>query len=828
MEITHEDYSRIISTILAQPLHPLSTPVFQFQCSIEAAEHNWAILTKFNLDLGAALSNQQGTPLAFGSEFRSPELLEPLLNYHPLWPRVRQTLIAGVNFPLATLPEAQRTTEVRLALRRGNHQSVKQHIVAVQTLIWKEVAHGWQLPLPRKLISELPGVAVAPLGLVSQATINARGEIVPKHRLTHDQSFEFQAGASVNSRVQFDQLTPCRYGTALRRFIHYIVDLQRRYPTTKILLTKLDFKAAYRRLHLAPATAIQSVVTLDALAFLALRLTFGGAPCPSKWSDISELTCDTCNQLSRCSTWNPWENTLLQSPHQARYVGTPKYLPTGIPYAAAHDTIVSIDSDDFPYTECYIDDLFTCFLDTGLNHGKGSSVALLALHLMGRPLATLEPLMRDDLLSFDKMLAEGTPEETKVILGWQIDTRQLLLQLPADKHQLWTNDIQRLLALPALSYDELATTVGRFNHAAHVVPTARAFLCHLRRAEAHARQRGKAIKLDALQMAELQHWTYFLARARVGLSLNLLTLRTPTIVLRADACEHGVGGYSLSAGIAWRFAIHRQYWGHLTLNLLEYIASAITIAVALHGQQIAPYNCVLSQLDSTTADYWLLRGGSKFQGVERTIHLQVSCWLSTLLLQANICTYSQWIPGEENVVADSLSRDHHLSDKQITHLLQTLARPQLPPNFQLSPLPDELASKITSWLQLGHACEGYKLTPKRSTLALFASGSTSSTLWGSMEPKTPSWTTSIHPNASASSGLSPMPYVQPSSIETETRRWQQQQCEIPSQLYRRPLPKATDPIHSSTFKERLTVFYNSSSRHTSVTTPVSRTNEPSH
>ncbi len=50
---------------------------------------------------------------------------------------------------------------------------------------------------------------------------------------------------------------------------------------TKILLTKLDFKAEYRWLHMAPKTAIQSAVVFDDFALVELRLPFGGAPCLS-------------------------------------------------------------------------------------------------------------------------------------------------------------------------------------------------------------------------------------------------------------------------------------------------------------------------------------------------------------------------------------------------------------------------------------------------------------------------------------------------------------------------------------------------------------------
>ena len=115
------------------------------------------------------------------------------------------------------------------------------------------------------------------MGIVTQATINKYGEMTPKDRLTHYQSFQFSKGTSVNARMIFENLTPpWRYGTALWRFIHYIVDLRKIDPDTRILITKLDFKAAYRRLHTSGhTTASQAIVIINDIAILALRMTFG-------------------------------------------------------------------------------------------------------------------------------------------------------------------------------------------------------------------------------------------------------------------------------------------------------------------------------------------------------------------------------------------------------------------------------------------------------------------------------------------------------------------------------------------------------------------------
>ena len=54
-------------------------PEFQFDLTSGAAAHNMGVLRKYNLDFKAALEAQQGTPLSYGSEFRTPgaSLREP-------------------------------------------------------------------------------------------------------------------------------------------------------------------------------------------------------------------------------------------------------------------------------------------------------------------------------------------------------------------------------------------------------------------------------------------------------------------------------------------------------------------------------------------------------------------------------------------------------------------------------------------------------------------------------------------------------------------------------------------------------------------------------
>ena len=68
------------------------------------------------------------------------------------------------------------------------------------------------------------------------------------------------------------------------------------------------------------------------------------------------------------------------------------------------------------------------------------------------------------------------------------------------------------------------------------------------------------------------------------------------------------------------------------------------------------------------------------------------------MIQNNIREYSQWFPGEQNILADSLSRDFNLNDTTLTKLFRKLFSTQLPPQFEIVSLPQEINSWLYSWL----------------------------------------------------------------------------------------------------------------------------------
>jgi hypothetical protein len=128
---------------------PILRPAtFRFEWTDMAAAHNLAILATFDFDLGRAIAAQSGSIVSPGCDFWPTSLLQPLCGHHPLWPRAAEWLSSGVTFPSTVLPEADRLTDLKAMLVRGNHQSAKQRAPTLEKMMHAEVRHGWQLPLP--------------------------------------------------------------------------------------------------------------------------------------------------------------------------------------------------------------------------------------------------------------------------------------------------------------------------------------------------------------------------------------------------------------------------------------------------------------------------------------------------------------------------------------------------------------------------------------------------------------------------------------------------------------------------------------------------------
>ena len=114
----------------------------------EAAAHNSAIIANNDYDFTKTLeATSPGTQLAYGSEFRPAKELEPIFHHHELWDRTNRLLQQGSTIPLLSSNPTLDKEDVKLGLERGNHKGAAKQPELLNTLVTKDVTHGFALPI---------------------------------------------------------------------------------------------------------------------------------------------------------------------------------------------------------------------------------------------------------------------------------------------------------------------------------------------------------------------------------------------------------------------------------------------------------------------------------------------------------------------------------------------------------------------------------------------------------------------------------------------------------------------------------------------------------
>jgi hypothetical protein len=153
------------------------------------------------------------------------------------------------------------------------------------------------------VVERIRGAMVQPLGLATQYGLTEDGSRKVKYRLTQDLSFSLtEPDMSVNSRIDMDQYPEMFYGWCISRVVHFIVSLRLAHPNKRIFISKYDYSDAYRRMAHSATAAAQSIAVLLAVAYIAVRLTFGGSPNPPSWCLFSEMVTDLANEVANCSS----------------------------------------------------------------------------------------------------------------------------------------------------------------------------------------------------------------------------------------------------------------------------------------------------------------------------------------------------------------------------------------------------------------------------------------------------------------------------------------------------------------------------------------------
>ena len=683
-----------IRDILDEPVPDLEMHSFVFEDSADAANWNAKVIRENEGDYEATVKTMSNSALTPGSEFRSVDTLEKLLKHRDDWSEIKTILKDGCWYPLEQyLDDTSRKEDIDAMIVRGNHQSTAsvESQKIIKKNIGKEVVRSYLVPIPIPFIQEIKGAQIIPIGLARQFTVDEDGNPKVKHRVTQDLSFTPPSGYSVNTAQRDELLSECCYGQCLRRVIHMIVALRLKFPGKTIFIIKYDFDAAYRRLHCHPQHAVKCIILFGNLAYILSRLPFGAAAGPSLYSTISEAVFELCNDILQENTWDP---DGLHSEYYFDKLYPPEKLSDDIEFGEAMPLAV-----DFPirerYCDGYIDDSIGVCVDHDNNVKKCQQALPLAIDTFMRPRTDNETVFREDHIQPTKLKGEGTPTERRVVLGWLLCTRELRIYLPITKAIYWTQNIKELLTPDKLvRAKELEQLIGKLNHIGFILPHSRYFLNRIRHLFYLAKKFGPQ-KIKERVHKDLILWQKFLEQSsQVGTNLNLITYSKWSTKICTDACEHGLGGWNTSNGICWRIPLPNWMIGKFHINFLEFLAAWIGIWIELLNCPKS-YMRILCLTDSSSALGWLYK--SNFCPDSQKYNDIVARKLATTMMEKEAALYSQHIKGSSNTIADSLSRDQHLSSKKLIFALNAIYESQVQTDLtMLQQVPSEITCFLAS------------------------------------------------------------------------------------------------------------------------------------
>jgi len=715
-----EEWLEGVIEVASTPCVVPKAPTVRFSCDKESLQHNTETLRKCDWNLEAFFELQKDTTIAHGSEFRPIDQLERLVGEHPNFPFLKTMLEQGFQYFVQNeLSEEERMEEFDAQFERGNHKSASGENEAIaQSLLENDVKYGFALPIRAEKLRRIKGVHLQPGGMVEQFGLSSDGSRKRKRRLTHDLSFALtNKNISINDRVDMSCYPEMIYGWCFSRIIHYIAALRYWNPGKRIYISKFDYSDAFKRLSQSSRTSAATVVRFGEIAYIFLRMVFGGSPNPAAFSCFSEILTDMANELAM-SKYHPDQGSSPTVKQAYSVIRDVEDWETEVASAILPALEVPIQGRS-SNRDCFIDDIIDCHLGTTEDLARAPHIVQMAVHALSRPHAgeELEPVPRKPLLGTDKLEAEGRSSEIQIVLGWEIRTRTLEVRLPHDKYSAWISDVQAVRGAKSVLQSELESLVGRLNHAASIIPLSRHFLNEIRAKSSIApRNRSQRIRLTREEKTDLELWESFLTTANRGISINLLVVRNPTRVAWSDSCPFGIGGYTLS-GYAWRIRIPKEapYYGDDSVNnVLEFLGMAVSVLLLLKEAKESgeAFPCLLVLGDNTSAISWLFRSGrvSKSMHYYPTIK-RIARHVAKSVTQNSAQLCAQHLAGSENKVADTLSFEGLCRNKSdaltvdcppndvLTRRLRLYHSKLIPDGFRIHQLPDEIESFALSVLQ---------------------------------------------------------------------------------------------------------------------------------
>ncbi len=252
-------------------------------------------------------------------------------------------------------------------------------------------------------------------------------------------------------------------------------------------------------------------------------------------------------------------------------------------------------------------------------------------------------------MPLDAKKEEG-PAEVLTFLGIELDTRKLEVRLPRERLKELKKKLWEWRGRKKCRKRDLLSIIGLLNHACKVVPAGRSFLRRLLDLSMTVSKMDWWLRLNAAARADIEWWWRFGVQWNgVSMMKGVIAAKEPQVVLTTDAS--GRWGCGAVCGnkwfqLNWERAAAAKEWSIMPKELLP-----IVVAAAVWGRQWRGLT-ILARCDNMAVVATIRSGSCK---EAHAMHLR-RC-LAFLEASNAFILVSEHIKGEDNVVADALSRD---------------------------------------------------------------------------------------------------------------------------------------------------------------------------
>ena len=431
---------------------------------------------------------------------------------------------------------------------RGPHQSSDGEREFMAQEILDFARQGYWLVVPYSVVADWPNLRISPLGVVPQRD--------RRPRLIVDYTFSNVNGETIT-------LSPreaMQFGRALPRVLSKIVHADTRYGPT--YLSKIDIADGFYRVWVQLddipklGVALPTASGCYPLVAFPLALPMGWVESPPYFTALTETSSDLANDMLTS------DDPRLRRLHRLEAVAdTPppehSTLPPVTTHRATPGTKIIRRQAPLGSVEVYVDD-FLLLAHTQRQRQRVLRAALYSIDDVFRPLAPSDPATRNEPASVKKMLQGDAYWSTKKrVLGWDIDTEALTLNLPP--HRLVRlREVLQWLRPPRkrLATSTWHRVLGELRSMSPALPGTRGLFSVLQ--DALSRGDRRRVRLNEHVYAAAADFSALLdSLAERPTRLPELVPTAPSHIGASDACRLGIGGVWLpttphEAPLVWR------------------------------------------------------------------------------------------------------------------------------------------------------------------------------------------------------------------------------------------------------------------------------------